>query len=98
MARGQHKLFQEFIEEDNRAPRDDKKRRDLALAYRYYYYVQVKKLRFIDVLDALSVEFYISPVRITDILQREVYDEMSSIMRRRPELKELKEKYPHTAW
>lgn len=71
--------------------------RNECLFYRFYYYARIKKLRYEDVLEVISNEFFLSPRTISNLFtdkseyQKEVFKEKLS-------LKELEKKFNFLKW
>jgi hypothetical protein len=101
--RGVIKNFNSFIEKEK--PTQDKQRprnfympeRNTLLVNRYYYYAQFKQYRYDVCLKKLELEFYLTEVRIVFVLSScSVY--LSEVMKSKPTIKELKNKFPHFNW
>ncbi len=72
-------------------------RRDEALACRYYYYMEVVRNRYDDVLVQLEKEFFITPAVIIQRLTAE-RSLLKGIIGAKPKLSDLKKKYPYFIW
>jgi hypothetical protein len=71
--------------------------RNEALFYRYYYYAKIHQLKYSQVVEKLSNEFYISERTILDITQKHT-DLIRNIFSQKPELKALNKKYDFLNW
>jgi hypothetical protein len=102
--RGINTLFGIFVEQD-KAPKPEgyrernffKEDRDRQLSYRYYYYVEIQRWRYDDVLKQLEKEFHITEHRIVTVMS-ENQDTLVAIMKQKPTYKELTLLYPHLVW
>jgi protein-tyrosine-phosphatase len=104
--RGQRTLFADILPQNEKPKADgigrDKKlvaRRNSKLIARYYFYAQLQKakLDYTYIIGKLSDEFDISDFRIIIIMQ-ENHAELKEIFTKKPEKKQLQEKYPHLVW
>ena len=72
-------------------------RRDKCLLARYYYYIHLQKMKFADMTNRLSSEFFLTSDRIVRILQ----DNMEAITRMKDQktrLSTLRREWPHLKW
>lgn len=71
--------------------------RDAALAYRFYYYYDLVRKRFDDVVNDLEKEFYISS---TTVVERLTYNDslLKDIKQNSPTRSQLRKRYPHFNW
>ncbi|MGV3588108.1 MAG: hypothetical protein ACO1OF_13970 [Adhaeribacter sp.] len=73
------------------------KRRDDALAYRYYYHAQLLRKRYDDCLVSLEVEFHLTPAVIIQRLNtREPM--LKELVSQKVTKEALKRKLPHYTW
>lgn len=72
-------------------------KRNLALAYRYYYYSKFTKMRYEAIIEMLSNEFYITPVTLAEALQDNA-DTLSKVKKESPSIAYLKTNYKHYNW
>ena len=71
--------------------------RDAALAYRFYYYYELKRTRFDDILPDLEREFFIASNTIVERLT--VNDTLlKDIKLNAPTRTQLRKRYPHFNW
>lgn len=103
MSRGQYLLFTDIFENTNKAVNDPRPRnyymplRNEHLAYRYYYYAEVKFIRYDKCLQLLETEFYLCEARIV-VLLSELTELLRKIVETKPTVKELEKKIPHLNW
>ncbi len=103
MARGQISIFDSiFTPAPSSSPKEGKKERQttafyVMIAYRYYYYAEIKKFRLDYCLDQLGTEAFRSPETIIDIL-RDARDLVKDIVQAQPSIRELRAKYPWLLW
>lgn len=71
--------------------------RNEAMCDRFYYYQKVKSYHYAKVVDELHNEFFISQTEITKILGR-MHDYLGQLRANRPELKELRRRWPWYVW
>lgn len=87
--RGQQKLQPTQLKKTNKG-RSQKliADRDRALIWRYYYYSEVKRLRYDDIISELSNDFFISE---HTVLARLVYrgEEIQQLITKRPSLQDI---------
>jgi hypothetical protein len=102
--RGQQKLFNNiFLSKMEVTTPDNKPRnvfmpeRNEALYHRYYYYVDIKRMRFDDALNQLEKEFFITNFQIRKLLTKQT-DRISDLHSKKTSIKELKIKYPFFIW
>jgi hypothetical protein len=74
-----------------------KDERDEALATRYYFYVQIKRLRYDDCLDNLSKDFFLAPSSIHQLIPLK-YDFIKQLIADKTTVKQLSKKYPNFSW
>jgi len=67
------------------------------LAYRFYYYAEIKFLRYDKCLEALEREFYLTEARLVVVLSG-LTDRLREITQEKPDVKTLREKIPHFSW
>ncbi|RYF26603.1 MAG: hypothetical protein EOO42_01065 [Flavobacteriales bacterium] len=72
-------------------------RRDEALVYRYYYYIEIQRTRYDDVLLDLEKEFFITPSNIVQRLGLK-HDLLKQIIEQKPKIPKFKKLYPHMVW
>lgn len=72
-------------------------RRNKMLFYRYYYYSKIHKLTYVDVLDKIETEFYLSGRTISDLLQVNS-GALKQIFSEKPDLKYLNKEYSFFNW
>lgn len=103
MSRGQYLLFSDIFENKTKVVEETRPRnyymplRNEHLAYRYYYYAEVKFMRYDKCLQLLETEFYLTEARIV-VLLSDCTDLLHSIVQRKPTVKELEKKIPHLNW
>jgi hypothetical protein len=106
--KGQQALFNDLIAAQSEAGDDKKQQRprnalmpqrnDLML-YRYYWHMEVNRMRFDDVLTQLEREFFIVGVRIVAVLLEPHHQkQLREIIQNKPAQKELEKIYPHINW
>ncbi|MBY0244489.1 MAG: hypothetical protein K2Q03_03440 [Sphingobacteriaceae bacterium] len=71
--------------------------RDEALAYRYYYYAEIKRLRFDDCLLKLEKEFFITANVVSRRLVNQT-DVVKKLVAQKARATYFKKKYPHFSW
>lgn len=71
--------------------------RDMCLAYRFYFYYQIKKEQFEETLKILELEFFIRERTISDRLTDNNML-LKDIANNKPSAKELAKRYPHLNW
>jgi hypothetical protein len=71
--------------------------RNECLLYRYYYYAKIKRLRYEDVLEVVSKEFFISTRTITNILMEES-EYQKKVFKEKLDVKELEKKFDFLKW
>lgn len=102
--KGQQSLFSSIFEVET-IKADEKPRprnyyqpeRNRALCYRYYYYAEIKFIRYDKCLEYLEQEFYLTEARIIDILS-ECSDIIKEIVADKPCIKDLQDRIPHFKW
>lgn len=72
-------------------------RRDEALTYRYYYYIEIKRIRYDDVLVLLERDFYITPSNVVLRLTL-LHEFLKGIIDKKPTVNKLKKMFPTYAW
>lgn len=79
MLRGQQSLYNSLFPSSVTVSADNKGKRNVfiderneAIACRYYFYAEVKRLRFDDCLLKLQIEFYLSPTVVSQILTQKL--------------------------
>ena len=101
MGRGQTTLFDKLFTTPPPTAQEKKARqtirRNELLAHRYYYFAQIRLLRFDHCLLELEKENFISIETIVDILG-EVRPTISGLTESKPSRKDLKLKYPWLDW
>ncbi len=102
--KGQQSLFSELFEEQViRTEEKPRPRnffmpdRNLHLAYRYYFWAEIKFMRYDKCLEYLEKEFYITDVRIIDILS-DNRNSINEIVKTKPTIKDLQKIIPHLNW
>jgi hypothetical protein len=104
--RGAQLLFSNLIQSDHlpQQKTSDKGRskdlinkRDQKLLYRYYFYAQILRKQYGDILTILSDQFDLSNVRIIVCLS-DKHQELKQIFAAKPSVKELSELYPYLNW
>ena len=101
--RGQQSLFNDMFPSELQTPDKQRPRnyylpqRNEALFHRFYFYAEIKRLRYDDCIANLEREFYITAPRIIVILQAHS-DEIKKIVLKKPSTKVLKEKFRHFSW
>jgi hypothetical protein len=105
--RGQRTLFDDLITKELKAKinNDGKQRprnvlmpeRNTLLIYRYYYHVDINRMRFDDTLEQLEKEFFIVAARIVVIIS-DNDTQLRSIMQTKPDRATLKKLYPFLNW
>ncbi len=102
--RGQQSLFSELFENTTKRVADEPRprnyfmpERNLHLAHRYYYYAEVKFLRYDKCLQILEQEFYITEARLVVVLS-ECTEVLRELVEAKPSVKELQQKIPHFNW
>ncbi len=93
--RGQRSLFGDYIPEKEKKTgrgRDSEliAIRDKVLTYRYFYYNEVKRMRYDDALERLSEDFFIAEPTIISRLQK-CNDMLTELFKERPTIEEIKE-------
>jgi hypothetical protein len=71
--------------------------RDLAIAYRFYFYYSIDRKRIDDIYRILETEFYIGSSTIEKRLA-ENYDLLKDINQNAPTRAQLRKRYPHLNW
>ncbi|WP_223225091.1 hypothetical protein [Sphingobacterium cavernae] len=71
--------------------------RDECILYRYYYYCEIKQIRFDVALQSLESEFFITSTTIAAIITN-LSNDLKKIVNEKPLKRELKKKYPHLDW
>jgi hypothetical protein len=104
--RGAQLLFSNLIQSDSlpRQKSSDKGRskdlinkRDQKLLYRHYFYAQILRKQYADVINRLREEFDLSDVRIIVCLS-DKHQELKAIFAAKPSVRDLKELYPYLNW
>src|SRR3954469_4289948 len=100
MGRGQTTLFDNLFAQQSTA--SEKKARQTTsfhemLAHRYYYFAQIKLLRYDFCLQELAKETFRSPETIIDILS-DARHVVSAVVENKPGVKQLRLKYPWLTW
>lgn len=104
--RGQRTLFDELLTTETKARiAGDKQRprnvlmpeRNALLIHRYYYYFEICRMRFDDILKQLETEFFIVGGRIVVILT-ENDAQFRKVMNQKPDRAALEKIYPHINW
>ena len=72
--------------------------RNLKLAYRYYFKSKLQQKGYEKLLGELSAEFDLSHKTIYNVLFIEQYQVLNDIMKQKPTVKELRQRYPYFAW
>lgn len=101
--RGQYSLFNEFVEVAE-SPKGGKGRsadlidaRNECMMYRYYYLIRIKKMQYLDALDELAAQFFISTMTVIYQLQKNE-GRLRAIMREEAAVKKLSKKFPWLNW
>lgn len=104
MHRGQQALFTTLFPTSVTPPDSDTKgerlfidKRDDALAYRYYFYVQIKRLRYDDCLLHLESDFFIGSRSIVLRLDSRK-DLLKILIKQDAKVSVLKKKFPQFNW
>ncbi len=103
MGRGQYSLFNNIFEKVEQEDKEIRPRnyfmplRNQHLTYRYYYYANIRFLRFDKCLEILEQEFYITEARLVVLLNDDT-DLLKKIAQEKPSVKELQKKIPHFNW
>ena len=100
MGRGQITLFDNlFVQTPPALEKKARKTIDFheMLAHRYYYYAQLKLLRYDVCLETLALENFRSPETIIDILT-DARAVVSTVVDSKPSIRELRNKYPWLIW
>ncbi len=71
--------------------------RDLALMYRFFYYYDLKTMRYESVLEILNTEFYLSETRIAQIIMQRG-SVLATLKAEKADRKYLANKFPHYSW
>lgn len=71
--------------------------RNEALAHRYYFHIEINRMRFDDCIKQLEMEFHITTPRIIAVLNQ-CTNEIKRLHELKPSVKELEKKYPWYAW
>jgi hypothetical protein len=102
--RGQRTLFDDLLlkaeamKTEKQRPRNAlMPKRNTLLLYRYYYYVEIARLRFDDALKQLEREFFIVEARIV-VLLTENNTQLRTIVADKPDRTTLKKLYPFVNW
>ena len=102
--RGKETLFGIFEEADKQPkpegyrPRNHyKPDRDKCLAYRYYYYGQIHRMRYDDILRKLELEFFLTEHRLVTVLSDNKLI-LEGVVNEKPTVKQLAKLYPHWVW
>jgi hypothetical protein len=102
--KGQHSLFSSLFDSEPKQlkavarPRNffmPERNRDLI--YRYYFYIEIKYMRYDKVLEILEREFYITEARLIDILN-ENRQAISAVIEAKPTIKDLQKLVTHFNW
>lgn len=104
MSRGQYSLFTSIFEKDKAQAVETTRPRNYFMplrnehiAYRWYYWGEIRGLRYDRCLQALEREFYITEARLIVILNG-LTEELKQIMEEKPDVKTLRERVPHLNW
>ncbi len=73
------------------------KQRNTCLLYRFAYYVKVHDLKYVQALNKVSTEFFLSPRTITDLLQSET-EALKQAREEVKNIKHLKTMFPFLSW
>jgi hypothetical protein len=104
--RGQNLLFNNLLQPETlpQEKNSDKGRskeliskRDTRLLYRYYYYAQIHRKQYGDIITLLSDQFDLSEMRVIVCLSDKHLD-LKRIFTEKPSLKFLKDAYPWLSW
>ena len=105
--RGQRTLFDElFGNEAEEVVLNEKQRprnvlmpeRNLLLLYRFYYLVEMKRMRYDDTLQQLEKEFFIVAARIVVVLSNNDAQLRKIVKEDKPDSRALAKLYPHINW
>jgi hypothetical protein len=106
--RGQHTLFEEMFgkEAEEAVKLNDKQRprnvlmpeRNMLLLYRFYFLIEINRMRYDDALKQLEKEFFIVEARIVVVLS-DNDDQLRKIVKEeKPDRSGLEKVYPHINW
>jgi hypothetical protein len=102
--RGTNTLFGLFVEKDKAPKPDDyrarnhyKPERDLCLAYRFFYYANIQRMRYDDALKQLEREFFLTEHRLV-VVMAENQKKLAEIIEHNPTPAQLAKLYPHLVW
>jgi hypothetical protein len=102
--RGQFSLFSTFFEDTTKRIEETPRPRNFFmpernqhLVYRYYYYCELKFLRYDKCLEFIEKEFYLTEARVIVVLT-ENRELLRSITETKPTIKDLEKKIPHFNW
>jgi hypothetical protein len=101
--RGQRSLFSDkfeaaIVKTTKQRPRNFyKPERDEALVHRYFYYIEINRLRYDDSIRQLEREFHITAPRIIAVLS-EMQSMIERVITDNPTIKELECKFPWLNW
>lgn len=71
--------------------------RNQALSYRFYFYCEIKRMRYDDTIKQLELEFHLSSHRLINVLN-EYSGFLQGVVNSKPTVKELEKKYPWFSW
>lgn len=92
--KGKKSLFDDFITRNRRTGKGRGrnpsliKDRDITLIVRYFYWSEIKRKRFDDVLEALGREFFLAEQTILNVLQAN-NELVNEVFRQRPTIEEV---------
>lgn len=72
-------------------------RRNLELIARYYYWTEIRRRRFDDVMRILSEEFHVEDRTISNALL-DFGDYLDGLFKGKKDIRELKKEYPYRNW
>lgn len=71
--------------------------RNNLLLHRYYFFIEIARMRFDDALKQLEREFFISEIRLIAIISSHS-EKLKNIVASQPTKKALEKAYPHIKW
>lgn len=102
--RGHSKIFSILTESSKSEHSSQKGRskqliahRDECLVYRYFFYAKIKKLQYDDSLNMLMKEFFISKIRIIELLMINQI-QLTELNKSNIEVKDLAKRFPFYNW
>jgi hypothetical protein len=101
--KGQRILFNNFASKEKPTTTGQRPRnffmpeRNVLLVHRFYYWSEIKKLRYEKCLQEVEQDLFLSSVRIIAVLN-DNYDLLANVMELRPTIKQLSKQFPRMIW